>query len=171
MENKINYVTGNALGPDVSGNKIIAHICNNVGAWGAGFVVAISKKWPGPEQSYRDWAGGDLSSNMPYPFKLGYIQFITVDSSTVVANMIAQDNIAYSSPGHIPIRYDELEKCLNTVAAVAMMEDRSVHMPRIGCGIAGGSWAIIEQIINRTLVENGVDTYVYTLPGDNSWRD
>lgn len=170
MENKINYITGNALVPVSGGNTIIAHICNNVGAWGAGFVVAISKKWPEPERFYRYWATGDPRNNTPLPFELGQVQYVTVDSSTVVANMIAQDNIVSSSPGHIPIRYDELEKCLNKVATIALMENRSVHMPRIGAGIAGGSWAIIEQIINRTLVDQGVDTYVYTLPGDTSWR-
>lgn len=51
----INYTTGDATAPTTQGNKIIVHICNDVGGWGKGFVLAISKKWKQPEQNYREW--------------------------------------------------------------------------------------------------------------------
>lgn len=51
----INYLKGDATNPEISGNKIIAHICNDVGGWGKGFVVAVSKRWKEPELSYREW--------------------------------------------------------------------------------------------------------------------
>jgi O-acetyl-ADP-ribose deacetylase (regulator of RNase III) len=34
-------------------------------------------------------------------------------------------------------------------------------MPRIGCGLAGGSWEEIEPIIKRTLTDQGVEVVVY----------
>jgi len=34
-------------------------------------------------------------------------------------------------------------------------------MPRIGCGLAGGTWNKIEPLINQTLIKNEVETYVY----------
>jgi hypothetical protein len=34
-------------------------------------------------------------------------------------------------------------------------------MPRIGCGLAGGKWELIEPIIVRTLVARGVPVTVY----------
>lgn len=40
----IHYVTGDATEPIGEGEKIIAHICNDQGGWGAGFVLALSKK-------------------------------------------------------------------------------------------------------------------------------
>ena len=40
----------------------------------------------------------------------------------------------------------------------------SIHMPRIGCGLAGGDWKTIENIIQRTFVDiANVDVYVYDL--------
>jgi hypothetical protein len=39
----------------------------------------------------------------------------------------------------------------------------SVHMPRIGCGLAGGKWEEIEPIIERTLVAKGMTVVVYDL--------
>ncbi|WP_253732040.1 hypothetical protein [Listeria monocytogenes] len=42
---QITYLKGDATNPMAKGNKIIAHICNDVGGWGKGFVLAISRKW------------------------------------------------------------------------------------------------------------------------------
>ena len=50
--NRINYVIGDATAPQGEGNKIICHICNDVGGWGAGFVMALSKKWKQPVEEY-----------------------------------------------------------------------------------------------------------------------
>lgn len=40
----IQYKKGDATNPIDNGNKVIVHICNDIGAWGKGFVMAISKK-------------------------------------------------------------------------------------------------------------------------------
>ena len=37
----------------------------------------------------------------------------------------------------------------------------SVHMPRIGCGLAGGEWSQIEPIIEEHLSKEGVAVTVY----------
>lgn len=41
---QIIYLKGDATNPIAKGNKIIAHICNDAGGWGKGFVLAISRK-------------------------------------------------------------------------------------------------------------------------------
>jgi hypothetical protein len=41
----------------------------------------------------------------------------------------------------------------------------AVHAPRIGAGQAGGSWPVIEELINDILVRQGVKVVVYDLPG------
>jgi O-acetyl-ADP-ribose deacetylase (regulator of RNase III) len=47
------------------------------------------------------------------------------------------------------------------VAIKAAELDASVHMPRIGCGLAGGDWSRVEPLILRRLVERGVAVTVY----------
>ena len=47
----IQYRTGDATRPEGDGPKIIAHICNDVGAWGKGFVLALSKRWNTPRSN------------------------------------------------------------------------------------------------------------------------
>ena len=49
--------------------------------------------------------------------------------------------------GKPPISYDAVEDGLNKVALKAKELNATVHMPRIGCGLAGGEWKIIKEII------------------------
>ncbi|MEU2680946.1 hypothetical protein ABZ638_29070 [Streptomyces sp. NPDC007107] len=37
----------------------------------------------------------------------------------------------------------------------------SVHMPRIGCGLAGGTWARVEPLVTGRLVARGIEVTVY----------
>jgi hypothetical protein len=43
-ESPIAYHVGDATMPVGDGPKILVHICNNIGAWGRGFVVALSRR-------------------------------------------------------------------------------------------------------------------------------
>jgi O-acetyl-ADP-ribose deacetylase (regulator of RNase III) len=154
----IQYTVGDATRPVGDGPKVIVHICNDVGGWGAGFVVAISKRWPEPEAAYRRWHKGlgDV------PFALGEVQFVEVEPSLCVANMIAQRHVV-ATGGVPPVRYEAVEAALTKVAQFAKERDASVHMPRIGCGLAGGKWEEIERIVQHTLVDRGIDVTVYDL--------
>jgi hypothetical protein len=49
------------------------------------------------------------------------------------------------------------------VAKIAGYDGATVHMPRIGTGLARGNWEVIESIINRTLTLRDVDVTVYDL--------
>ena len=46
---------------------------------------------------------------------------------------------------------------------VARRLHATVHMPRIGCGQAGGSWFIVEELIASTLLASSVPAVVYDL--------
>jgi len=74
--------------------------------------------------------------------------------------MIGQHLIWNTEEGP-PIRYEAVEKCLQSVAAKARELNATIHMPRIGCGLAGGKWEEIEQIIQETLCAAGVEVFVY----------
>ena len=41
--NSIKYIIGDATAPKMDGTKIICHVCNVIGGWGKGFVLALSK--------------------------------------------------------------------------------------------------------------------------------
>ncbi|MGW1498607.1 macro domain-containing protein [Streptomyces mirabilis] len=153
---EITYVRGDATVPSVKGVKLIAHVCNDLGGWGKGFVLALSRRWPEPEAAYRAWHR-DRAHN---DFGLGATQFVQVEKYVWVANLIGQRGMRTGSKG-VPVRYEAIDTGLAHVATKAAELDASVHMPRIGCGLAGGDWSRVEPLIVRQLVERGVAVTVY----------
>ena len=147
---KLEYVIGDATNPQADGYKVICHICNDMGRWGAGFVLALSRKWMKPEYEYLDMD----------QYKLGDTLFVPVEPGVFVCNMIAQHDTQYSEDGLPPVRYGALYMCLSRVASFAK-GIASVHMPLIGCGLAGGCWPAVKSIIAETLLAAGIDVYVY----------
>jgi O-acetyl-ADP-ribose deacetylase (regulator of RNase III) len=159
-ESPIRYLKGDATQPQAKGPKIIAHICNDRGGWGKGFVLAVSKRWEEPEAAYRKWHR-ERSEN---DFGLGAVQLVEVGPNLWVANMVSQHGMKTGSNGP-PIRYEAVAQCLEKLAALAKAHRASVHMPRIGTGLAGGTWEKIEPLIREHLCEQGVRVTVYDWEG------
>jgi len=176
----IHYITGDATNPlttPENDHRLILHVCNDVGAWGAGFVIALSKRWETPEFVYRNGSGsgsGNGSDQNDHNYVLGTVQFVPVDpnANIVVVNMIAQHGIGRKVKAHMKhgkamprryINYESLRTCLKSVNAYCghTYKNSSIHMPRIGCGLGGGSWPEVELIINECLPD--IDIYVYDL--------
>jgi O-acetyl-ADP-ribose deacetylase (regulator of RNase III) len=152
----IQYCIGDATQPIGEGNKIIPHICNDIGGWGKGFVLALSKRWKQPEQAYREWYESQKN------FELGQVQFVEVEPDLVVANIIGQKGIQKSG-GKAPIRYEAVKEGLAKIAIYAQDKNASIHMPRIGSGLAGGKWEVIEKIIQEELIVKDIEVTVYAL--------
>ena len=148
---KIQYVIGDATAPEGDGPKIICHICNDIGVWGGGFVLAVSAKWNYPEQRYRA---------IP-TYELGTAMVLNVEEEVYVANMIAQHGIRAATDGTPPIRYTALIEALEHVNRIASGMKASLHMPRIGSDRAGGDWNVLEKIIEQCTT---VPVTVYDLP-------
>ena len=153
---EITYVRGDATSPRGKGVKLIVHVCNDLGGWGKGFVLALSRRWPEPEAAYRRWhrerAGND--------FGLGAVQFVQATPYIWVANAVGQRGMRTGSKG-VPVRYEAIDTALDAVAGRALELGASVHMPRIGCGLAGGTWSRIEPLIEKRLTGRDIPVTVY----------
>ena len=155
---EIEYLVGDATTPNGVGPKIVAHVCNDAGGWGKGFVVAVSRRWGQPEAAYRSWYRERATND----FALGAVQLVPVAEDLFVANMIGQHGYR-PSPGNPPVRYSAIETALTALGDMALDLGASVHMPRIGCGLAGGRWELIEPLIEEHLAARGVAVTVYDL--------
>lgn len=166
---EIAYEIGDATAPQSHNPVLILHCCNDLGRWGAGFVLALSKRWRLPEAAYLDWSEGRSKTIYP-PFKLGAVQSVQVEKDIFVANMIGQHGIGPDANGLPPVRYDAIELAMDAVAGVVHTIDEAygecceVHCPRFGAGLAGGDWEKIEDILLRKLVSQGILVTVYDLP-------
>lgn len=156
----ITYKTGDASEP-VTHPVMIAHIVNNMGKWGKGFVLSLSKKYPSCKTGYMD-----LYENEKKP-SLGHTQFLCVDfkQRVYVANLFAQDGIKKNSKDQgIYISYAALSECLAKVADYCLANRiLSVQMPMIGAGLAGGDWNTIKEIIKNELCHKHITCYVIVL--------
>jgi O-acetyl-ADP-ribose deacetylase (regulator of RNase III) len=147
----ITYVRGDATNPLGPGPKCIIHIVNDIGKFGKGFVLALARKWPSTREKYLAWYQQE-------DFKLGRVLYMRVCKDIWVAHMIAQHGIKTGSNGP-PIRYAALEECLEDVGRSARLESWSIHGPKFGAGLAGGTWSEIEPILERTL--DGISVTIY----------
>ncbi|WP_203823395.1 macro domain-containing protein [Actinoplanes palleronii] len=164
---ELSFVEGDATDPVGAGPRILAHICNDIGAWGRGIVQSISRRWPEPEREFRRWSAEPT-------FRLGAVQLVPVAPELWVANMVGQHGImsrrglrtrtGYEPGAGPPVRYEAIRECLGALVTHAEAHSASVHMPRIGCGLAGGSWDLVEPLILETLGAHDVPTTVYDLP-------
>ena len=170
---ELNIRKGNALDPNDDGQsyRFIVHCCNDIGAWGAGFVVAISRKWPEPEAAYKEWRKASVISEHVgtelkiKPFVLGQIQVVEVEPRLAVVNLIGQRNVGTRNIGGvrmIPVRYEAIyEGFLRMREEFDKHEAVSVHMPRMGCGLAGGQWPLIEAQIEAAWDDLDIPVTVY----------
>ena len=157
--NTINYKIGDAAQPQANTPFIIAHVVNNKArTWGGrGFAKYLKKKLPIVEKDFIKWR-----QNNPGGFELGAIHKFSPDDKSQIISMVAQ--MGYGASIGPRIRYGALKTCLRLVADEALKRSASVHMPRIGCGEAGGSWIIVSELIEDELCNKGLVVYVYDLP-------
>lgn len=153
----IRYLRGDATSPQAKGPKVIAHVCNDLGGWGKGFVLALSRRWPEPEAAYRRWHRERAESD----FGLGAMQLVPVERDVWLANLVGQRGIRTGRSTGAPVRYQAIDAALARLATPVLELGASVHMPRIGCGLAGGRWERIEPLITDRLTAVGIAVTVY----------
>ena len=144
----ITYKKGNLLSAK---EKVIAHQVNCFGA-AAGLAAAIFRKWPTAESDYQQ-----LVKRVPAKSLLGMAQFTGEQRDRtrhIICNLYGQFN-----PGadYNPKR---LEQALEMLGNTARIMNWSVALPyKLSCGICGGDWDEVLQIIERTM--EGVDCVIY----------
>ena len=155
----ITYLKGDASLPRGSAPRLIAQIVNDSAfTWGGGFSLAIRRKWPTAQEAYRQWAYGNRRN-----LSLGNVHLAAPENNLTIASMVAQRGYGPSEKARI--RYSALRSCLQRLSAVAIKQKATIHMPRIGTGLAGGSWSIVSELIDDILCRAGINVFVYDLPG------
>lgn len=138
---------------------IIAHQVNCCGAAG-GLASAVFKKWPDAENDYYQIIDRCHDAGGQGWALLGTAQFTGQQKDGhIITNLYGQ-----YYPGE-DYRPEELENALQNLAAFAIAYKKSVALPyKLSCGICGGDWNEVQQIIERTM--KGVDCAIYRREGD-----
>lgn len=119
---------------------VICHQVNIQGAMGAGLALAIKRKWPIVFEKYKVMCDRQL-------FHLGSIQPVQVSETLWVCNLAGQE---FYGKG-LQTDYEAVRMGLEKINKWAGDRNFQVYLPyKMGAGLAGGDWAVIEQIIKET---------------------
>lgn len=117
---------------------VIVHQVNCKKVMGAGLALQIKKKYP------KHYA--DFMSREP---KLGTAFGTQIRENLFVCGVYGQNTYGR---GRCQTNYAALEKALKMVAKSAARHNLQVYIPYgIGCGLAGGDWNVVRDIIERTV--------------------
>lgn len=135
-------------------DRIIVHGCNCFCTMGAGIALQIKNKYNAAYIADKLTTPGDLQ-------KLGtYTKGDCVRNGQplTIVNLYTQYDTAAQGDGSPPFVYTAFERGLHKV--LKDYPTQTMGMPKIGAGLAGGDWKVIERIINTVSGNRNINVYV-----------
>lgn len=135
-----------------------------MGVMGSGIAKQIRDRWPHVYDEYKWFL--DRSKNLWKKPALGRLHAVYEDNTLapdcrLIVNFFSQDK--YLPRGICHTDYDAFKSCcieLRTI--IGSHKEAIIGFPyKIGCGLAGGDWSIVEAIINTVFEEYNVEIYKY----------
>lgn len=136
---------------------VIMHQCNCFSTMGAGIAKSIAKKYPEALRADRDLALNPKA-------RLGHFSTVTVGNITI-ANLYGQFHYGAFIK---QTNYEMLENALDEFFTFAKTKNYinldKVGIPnKMGCGLAGGNWKTVHEILERVSNKHNIDIYIYKL--------
>lgn len=130
---------------------IVCHQVNCKGVMGAGLALQIRNKYPRMYQRYKA-----LTQKHSPDYLLG-LSFIYKTKDKQIANLFGQNDYGRNNR---KTDYQALESALIMTRDYAIKNKLSVAIPyRIGCGLAGGNWQIVKQMIENIFSDYPISIY------------
>lgn len=148
----ITIVKGNILDAK---EDIICQQVNCRGMMGSGLAKQIVNKYPEIYAPYKKYSRTTLIAD-----QLGSVFYVKTSDGKIIANLFGQ--IDYGIDKQYT-DYEALNKALQTLRADIISDgsmNYSIAIPYgIGCGLGGGEWLVVSDIIER--VFEGLDVTIY----------
>lgn len=145
----IQYINGNLF--DTS-RQIIGHAVNCRGGFGSGVAGQIARLYPLVRTAY-------LSKFKSEGWHLGEIQVVPVKDKIIV-NCAMQDTYGRSG---IHVNYEACFQAFCKLFRYASMHQDGIALPKVGSGLAGGQWNLVEEQLLKALTIHEVNVDVYYL--------
>lgn len=121
--------------------QVIGHGCNCFCTMGAGIAPQIKAKFPEAFAVDCETTAGDIN-------KLGTITYTKIQNDPVVVNLYSQFGYARQH-GKMNLDYEALRSSLRMMKE--KFTGKTMGLPWIGAGLAGGNWELIKQIIEEEM--------------------
>ena len=146
---------------------VIAHGCNCLSSMGAGIAPQMAKAFGADKFEMETWGPtieklGDIDFETfilieKYVLPLKDYANIKNDPELTVVNAYTQYH--YGHKFGPPLDYEALTLCLRKMNH--MFKGKHIGLPQIGCGLAGGDWERVKQIIQTELKDCEVTVVIY----------
>jgi O-acetyl-ADP-ribose deacetylase (regulator of RNase III) len=149
------FINGNIT--DIT-SGIICHQVNCQGVMGAGVALAIRKKWLVAYSKY-------MQASSRGELVLGNVIFVKIQTNLCVAHICGQDRYGRTD---VYTDYKALDKAIRYISEVRMIVNKDMKMAvpvyfpnKMGCGLAGGDWNIVIQIIGKYIPDAKIINYIH----------
>jgi len=142
--NMITYITGNIFN---SSDDVLIHGCNCFKTMGAGVAFQVKRLYPGA-------ATADINNPTP---KLGEYSSWT-GKNRIHNKQITIVNAYTQYNPYPPVDYDAIKKVMNQISID--FKGKTICMPKIGAGLAGGDWQKISGIIDGIFHDIPINVYI-----------
>lgn len=136
-------------------NSILVHGCNCFHTMGAGIAKRIKQLFPDAYTKDQFSKYGDKS-------KLGTYTLYTyedLDTLTYKTIVNAYTQFDFGNNGKPPVDYKAIKDVMTKINED--FPNEIIFMPKIGCGLAGGNWDIVSEILDKVFKDRII--YVYSL--------
>ncbi|MED4817662.1 Appr-1-p processing protein [Bacillus atrophaeus] len=154
----INVIKGNIL--DATEDIIVQQV-NCKGVMGAGLAKAILKRYPNVKSEYQSFRNFNLNKGLTDKDLLGLVNYVRVTDGKVIANVFGQIEIKKNRfDKTVYTKTEALTRGLKEVKELSKQLNKSVAIPYgIGCGLAGGDWNMVSELIDSIFSDYKVTIY------------
>lgn len=151
----IKYKRGDLVKAALSGEvDVLVHQCNCFNNMGKGIAPQIARAFPDAAKIDKETVKGSKE-------KLGTYSVSHVNKVCSVVNLYGQYGYWPQPEGRINTDYTALEKGLQLLGDVLRSKkpNARVGLPKIGCGLGGGDWVIVSELIERAFIDLDITVY------------
>ena len=149
----LKYKKGNLVDAWLDGEvDVLIHQCNCYNTFGSGIAKEIRERIPEAYDADCKTIKGDVG-------KLGDFTVYSHESGRLVYNLYGQ--YGYGRERRIYTSYPNLFKGLLGIQN-DLVRPLRIGIPKLGCGLGGGDWSIVEGFVKATIAKENVVT-VYEL--------
>ena len=155
----INTLHGNVLDTE---NAVIVHCVNCQGVMGSGIAREIRERFPEAYETYRE----TYQNKILHLGSISYVYFPAVENvgHKIIANAAGQD---WYGAGNVHVDYDATRICFANINEdmkhfKAEHGITTINFPLFGCGLAGGDWTKVSEIIEEEVSDEWTkNLYLY----------
>jgi O-acetyl-ADP-ribose deacetylase (regulator of RNase III) len=130
------------------------HGCNCQKRMASGVAAAVRK-------TYYEMVQADLDDRFTPEERLGTARVVKLSNGKLGFNIYSQ--FRYGTD-RIQVDYAALETGVKSVCdGLVSFGKKTLALPKIGCGLAGGDWNVVSKILEKVSEKTGIDITIYEL--------